>query len=153
MENLHVSPSTVAAIMGAPQFPALIEEYAAESSIAGMPPPNAQMERYCSLEAGGFLHAFGAVEQGDLIGFISVLSAPLLHYGRTVAVSESFFVTQGHRGMAGLKLLAAAEALTVQIGSPGLLVSARCGSRLAELLPKCGYVPSSTAFFKQVHHG
>lgn len=145
-----VNESTVDAIMGAPEFPALMAEYAAESAIEGMPPPLVKMARYQDLEAGGLLQVFGAIEDGELAGFISVLSAPLLHYGRTVAVSESFFVSARHRGtMAGLKLLVAAEKLTVELGSPGLLVSAPHGSKLADLLPKCGYVQTNDVFFKR----
>jgi hypothetical protein len=80
-----------------------------------------------------------------------VLAAPLPHYGRTVAVSESFFVAKAHRAsMAGLKLLAAAEALACRIQSPGLLVSAPSGGRLAELLPKCGFVETNRVFFRKV---
>lgn len=152
--SLQVEPSSVAAIMSAPNFPALIEEYAAESAIDGMPPPLAKMEQYQNLEGAGFLHALVAIADGEMLGFMSVLAAPLLHYGRTVAVSESFFVAKDKRcTMAGLKLLVAAEALTLKIGSPGLLVSAPYGSRLADLLPKCGYTLTNSVFFKKVGNG
>ncbi len=147
-----VRPSTVAEITGAPEFGALIAEYAAESAIDGMPPPQARMSQYRELEAAGLLSVIAAVAAtGELAGFISVLSAPLPHYGRTVAVSESFFVAKAHRAsMAGLKLLAAAEALTAEIRSPGLLVSAPYASKLADLLPMVGYVETSRVFFKKV---
>lgn len=147
---LAVRESTVDAIMGDPAFPALLAEYAAESAIAGMPAPEVKMAQYGDLEANGFLQAFEAAEDGELAGFITVLSAPLPHFGRTVAVSESFFVTSGHRGFAGLKLLVAAERQALAIGSPGLLVSAPVNSRLAALLPKCGYTETSRVFFKAV---
>lgn len=149
---MNVQPATVAEIEAATAFPALIAEYAAESAIDGMPPPRARMSQYRELEAAGLLSVLAAVAgTGELAGFISVLSAPLPHYGRTVAVSESFFVGKAHRAsMAGLKLLVAAEALTVEMRSPGLLVSAPYASRLAELLPRCGYVETNRVFFKKV---
>lgn len=152
---MNVQPATVAAIMEAPEFAALVAEYAAESAIDGLPPPQARMSQYRDLEAAGLLRAFAAItDAGELAGFISVLSAPLPHYGRTVAVSESFFVGRAHRAsLAGLKLLVAAEAETATIAAPGTLVSAPYGSKLAELLPKCGYVPTNVVFFKKVAHG
>ncbi len=150
---IAVAESTVQRIMGAPEFPALIAEYAAASAIAGMPAPQVKMAQYHDLEAGGFLQAFGAEEDGELAGFITVLSAPLPHFSRTVAVSESFFVASTHRGFAGLKLLAAAERQAHTIGSPGLLVSAPVNSRLAALLPKCGYTETSRVFFKAAANG
>lgn len=144
-----IARHSVAEIMEAPAFPTLMAEYAAEAAIDGMPSPMVKMAQYQNLEDAGMLQSFAAMLDGDLAGFITVLSAPLLHYGRTVAVSESFFVSQTHRGFVGLKLLVAAEALAAEIGSPGLLVSAPYGSRLAELLPKCGYVPTNSVFFKR----
>jgi hypothetical protein len=39
-----IHPSTVAILEAQPQFAELITEYAAESAIAGMPPPSARMD-------------------------------------------------------------------------------------------------------------
>jgi GNAT superfamily N-acetyltransferase len=146
-----VRPSTVAEIETASTFSDLIAEYAAECHIAGMPPPQARMEQYRDLEAKGFLSVFAAVVEGELVGFISVLCAPLPHYSLSGAVSESFFVAKAHRGtLAGLKLLAAAEQKAAELGSPGLLVSAPFEGKLFELLPKLGYAETNRVFFKQV---
>lgn len=146
-----IQRASVDAIMTAPEFPALIAEYARECSTAGLPTPNAKMATYRAIERTGTLHAFAAIESGSLVGFIVVLAPILPHYGVTVAVCESFFVAADHRrGGVGLKLLARAEALTREIGSPGLLVSAPVGSRLAELLPRCGYRETNRVFFKEV---
>lgn len=148
--DLHVSPSSVSAIMGAPAFPALIEEYAEEAKAEGLPGPNAKLELYLQMEGFGALHAFSAVLSGDLVGFISLLAPPILHYGAIVAVTESFFVAKAHRGtLAGLRLLAAAEAKAAALGSPGLLVSAPYAGKLFELLPKLGYAEVGRTFFKR----
>lgn len=136
-------------VLGDPDFPALMAEYAAESAIDGMPSPLVKMERYQDFEDAGMLQFFAAFDATKLVGFISVLSAPMLHYSRSVAVSESFFVTPAHRGRTGLKLLSAAEAHAAEIGSPGLLVSAPHGSRLATLLPKRGFTQTNDVFFKK----
>ena len=142
---------SVADIMGDPLFPTLVEEYAAESAIAGLPPPNARMQTYLHLEALGMLHAFGAIHGNTLVGFISLLAPVLPHYGLTIAVCESFFVASAYRYTgAGLRLLKAAEDKTKELGSPGLLVSAPYAGALFEVLPRCGYTETSRVFFKQV---
>lgn len=149
---MNVQPSTVAAIETAPNFAVLLAEYAAESAIAGMPPPNARMDAYRDLEAKGLLSVLAALsDDGELIGFISVLAAPLPHYGMSVAVSESFFVAKAHRSTgAGLRLLRDAEVKAREIGSPGLLVSAPFAGKLFELLPRLGYAETSRIFFKRL---
>lgn len=149
---MKIERTTVAAIEAAAEFPALLAEYAAESAIDGMPSPQARMAQYRDLEARGVLRAIAATtEGGALAGFISVLLAPLPHYGIPVAVCESFFVAKAHRAsLAGLKLLAAAEGLAGEANSPGLLVSAPWGGKLFELLPRCGYAETNRVFFKKM---
>ena len=149
-----ISPSTVESIMGAPEFPALVAEYAAESAIDGLPAPDARMSAYLHLEALGMFHAFAAFDGSTLTGFISFLLPVLPHYGVGIAVSESFFVAREHRKSGdGLRLLRAAEIKARELGSPGLLVSAPFAGRLFELLPRCGYVETSRVFFKGLTSG
>lgn len=149
---MKVAPSTVAEIEAAPAFRALLDEYAAESAIDGLPPPDAKMPSYRHLASLGLLHVLGAwADDGELIGFITIILPVLPHYGVAVAVSESFFVAKAHRAtMAGLRLLGAAEEKARALGSPGLLVSAPYGGKLFELLPKLGYAETNRVFFKRV---
>ena len=149
-----ISASTVMAIMGAPEFPALVAEYAAESALAGLPPPDAKMPMYLQLEAMGRLHAFSATIGDTLVGFISLLVSPLPHYdGIPVAIGESFFVAAEHRKSgAGLRLMNAAENRARDLGCPGILLSTPFGGRLFELLPKCGYTESHRVYFKALPH-
>lgn len=148
---MNIQPRTVDEIAAAPNFDALLAEYAAESALEGLPPPSARLETYRKLEMGGLLHVLAAIHEGALIGFISVLAAQLPHYGIGVAVSESFFVAKAHRHtLAGLRLLAAAELKAKELGSPGLLVSAPFGGKLFEVLPKLGYTETNRVFFKRV---
>ena len=148
--RLIVSPSSVYGIMGADEFPALVAEYAAESALAGLPPPDAKMPLYSQLEQMGRLHAFSAVVGNELVGFISLLVSPLPHYdGIPVAIGESFFVAAEHRKSgAGLRLLRAAEEKARELGCPGILISTPAGSRLFEILPHCGYTESHVVYFK-----
>lgn len=141
--------ASVAEVMGAVEFPTLIEEYARESAIEGLPPPLAKLESYQSLEFTGAIHIFAAVQDGGLVGFITVAIPPSLHFSVPLAVTESFYVAPAHRGQTGLRLLVAAERLAKERGSPGLLVSAPLKGRLCELLPKVGYRPTNVTFFKE----
>lgn len=150
IEGIH--KASVDDVMGAPEFATLIEGYASESAIDGLPPPLAKLESYRSLEFTGAIHAFSAVQDGALVGFITVAVPPSLHFSVPLAVTESFYVAPAHRGMTGIRLLAAAEKLAKEAGSPGLLVSAPLGGRLCDLLPKVGYRPTSCIFFKEFGH-
>lgn len=145
-----IRASTVVELEAAPTFSDLLAEYAAESAIEGLPPPAAKMETYRTLNDMGALHVLAAWAGDTLAGFITILSAPLPHYGRTVAVSESFFVAKAHRSTgAGLKLLKAAEDKARELGSPGLLVSAPYEGDLFKVLPRCGYAETSRIYFKR----
>lgn len=147
---IMIRKCSISEIMEDPAFPALIEEYAAESAVEGMPSPNAKMESYAIMELTGMLHPFGAFKDGELVGFISVLTPMLPHYGRLVASAESFFVTKLHRkGGAGLRLLKAVEQVAIEEGSPGIFVSAPIKGMLIEILPRRGYTECSRIFFKR----
>lgn len=132
-----------------PNIAEMLEEYAAESSIEGMPSPTAKVEMYKHLESTGDIHIIGAFLGEMLIGLITVLSPVLPHYSVRVAVAESFFVSKIHRYTgAGLKLLKEAEEYSKNIGSRGLLVSAPFGGDLAEVLPHVGYAETNRVFFR-----
>ena len=81
----------------APNIQALLNEYASESSISGLPHPKAKVEPYKMLESAGALDVYGAYVHEELVGFITVLVSILPHYGEKVAVTESFFVAKKHR--------------------------------------------------------
>lgn len=147
---MEIAKATVQEIMTAPEFPALIDAYAAESAVEGLPSPMAKLEGYRALEFTGVIHVFSAVENGALAGFITVAAPPSLHFSVPLAVTESFYVTPAHRGLTGLRLLATAERQAKDCGSPGLLVTAPLGGKLCRLLecPKLGYRPVGMTFFK-----
>lgn len=146
---LVVRDASILEIAAAPGIDALLADYAAESAIAGLPAPAARLETYRRLEASGLLRTIVATIGGTPIGFITVLVSELPHYGRLVAVSESFFVAPAHRHSgAGLRLLRAAERQARERGACGLLVSAPSGGRLARVLPRTGYRETNRVFFR-----
>lgn len=149
--TLLVGDSTVQGIVEAPQFDALVAEYAVESANSGLPPPMPHLDRYPQLEAAGVLHPIAATLEGDLIGFITVLVSVLPHYGFSIAVSESYFVAKAHRHtLAGLKLLVAAEEKTKALGACGIYVSSPTGAALDKILERSGYRETNRVYFKRV---
>lgn len=134
-----------------PGFRDLVAEYAAEAAIDGMPEADAKLGSYLALESRGSLRVFGATYEGTLIGFLVLLIQAVPHYDRPLAVAESVFVAARHRGTgAGLLLLSQAENLVQAETAYGPVVSARVGSRLADLLERCDYVETYRVFFKKV---
>ena len=150
-----IRKTNVARLRAARAFPSLLAEYAAECALEGLPPPSVRWDTYADLETAGLLHVLGAYDDdGELIGFLSLVVPVLPHYGVGVAVSESFFVTASRRScLAGLRLLSSGEALAIELGSPALLVSAPSKGNLCELLPKCAYRETNRVFIKQLTHG
>lgn len=149
---LTIQDSTVAQLEAAPTFKALLDEYGAESAIAGLPPPSAEMERYRVLEGVGVLHVISATFDDELIGLATVLYAPLPHYaGAAVAASESIFVRPARRNTgAGLRLIKAAERKAAALGCENFMPSAPVGSDLERVLSRLGYRPTNTVFLKKV---
>lgn len=145
---------SMAELMGAPQFPALVEEYAREGALAEMPPPSPRLARYQQIERSGLLAVFVWVQDGAIVGFLIMLVSPIPHYDRAVGIVESIFVAATYRASgAGLKLLHAAEAHARQSDCPVLLVTAPVASRLEALLPRCGYRAANTVFVKGMIDG
>jgi GNAT superfamily N-acetyltransferase len=150
---LTIRQCTISQLEESPSFKSLLDEYAEESSIVGMPKHNAKMDMYRGLEAAGVIASFAAYVLDELVGFVVVLSPVLPHYGVTVSTTESYFVAKAHRSSgAGMELLRCAESHAKAIGSPGLLVSAPVGGALERVLPRAGYVQTNSVFFRGFGH-
>jgi GNAT superfamily N-acetyltransferase len=145
-----IRKTTMTEIFDAPNITELMEEYAAESSIHGLPHPKAKIDLYKQLETVGILYAIGAFFEDTLVGFILIVSPIVPHYSAKISTTESFFVAKEYRKTgAGIKLRQAAESHAREIGSVGLLISAPLGSNLAEML-SCmkDYKETNRVFFK-----
>jgi hypothetical protein len=134
-----------------PKFTELIEEYADESAIAGMPRPNYQFGLYRMMEMAGDFHLLAAYVDDVLVGFLTLVINTVPHYGKRVASTESYFVTQSHRkGGPGLDLLRAAEWLSKANGAVAIMVSAPTGGKLARVMPRAKYKHTNEVFFKEL---
>ena len=147
--SLVIRRCDVEEILKASNIIELLEEYAVESAISGLPKPAHKAELYRQFTAADIMECFAAFLDDLLIGFITVLSPVMPHYSIPVSVTESFFVAKEHRKTgAGLKLLHFVEKCMQEKGAQGLLVSAPYGGSLAEVLPKIGYKETNRVFFR-----
>lgn len=149
---LTIRSCTFSEIENAPNFPALVEEYANEVKVEGVPPVNIKKEIYRELEAKGVFQIFVAYLDDVLIGFITVLTTVLPHFGVVMAVSESYFVAKEYRFTgAGNKLRSVAEEFSARMGAPILLISAPIGSILCDILENSSeYTPTNKVFLKRL---
>lgn len=146
---VSIRPCTIAEIEQSPNITEMLSKYADESAIEGMPRPVAQMEMYKAMESSGGLYPIGAFSGDLLIGFITIISTVLPHYGARISITESYFVPEEYRNIgAGLKLLSAAEQYARDTDSAGLLISAPNNGALSKVLPKRGYRNTNSIFFK-----
>jgi len=132
----------------------LLEDYAVEGAISGLPKPSPQADLYDMLEKSGMLHSFGAFNGEELVGFMTVIAYKAPHYGELIAVSESVFVSKAFRKTgAGTRLIRMAEDHSKSIGAKGLLVSAPMGGSLSRMMqnPKSGYRQTNEVFFRGFH--
>lgn len=145
---IEIKPCTAAEILS-PENSWLIEEYAAESAIEGMPHPSGKLALYTPLEAAGFMQSFAAFDAGRMVGFIVVLVNELPHYGAKVGVTESWVVASDHRKTgAGIALLREAKRHAKAAGAVGMLISAPKGGRLERLMETMsGFNATNTVFF------
>lgn len=144
----------LADIIGDAGFIDLHRDYAKECAIAGLPPPDEKLAAYGAIAQSSLFTVYGAFIEDRLIGFMAVLTPVIPHYGIAIAIAESLFVGAAFRSSrAGLALIRTAERHAQDAGSPGLLLSAPSGGRLARLLPLIGYRETNRAFFKEMSHG
>lgn len=145
MASVSIRRCSYSEILAAPNASELIDEYAAECSL---PDHNPQAAMYAAMEQNGALVCFGAYVAGDLIGFVSMLTAIMPHNGKRAATIESLFVLSARRFTgAGDDLLVAAEQHAADLECVALLYTTRIGSRLEKILKhRAGCDASHTVF-------
>lgn len=126
----------------------LLDEYADECRIDGLPPVNPHWPLYETLEASGVYRVFGAYKDGKMVGFAGVLTTVNAHYSEMMATVESLFVSKAARdGSVPARLMGAIETHAAARGCVGILYSALAGSALEAVLGK-RYSRTNAVFFK-----
>lgn len=134
------------------EFPALLDAYARECAIEGLPAPKADERVYLMRERTGMQHVLVATLDDALVGFLVLLNGPNAHYSAKIGVAESFFVAPEHRKSgAGLALRQAAEELAASDGAVGFLICAPLDSKLARVMERDkGYRETNRVFFRSL---
>lgn len=146
---VEIEPCMLADVEAAPELAALLAEYGAESANHEIGPVAPQLATYRAMEAANVFHAFSAVLDGELVGFLLLLTPVLPHFGKVVGVVESYFVASAHRKTgAGTLLRHAAERVAQEQGAVGIMLSAPTGGILEKVLPAAGYRDAARVFFR-----
>ena len=145
-----IKKCTVADLVAEPNFAELLDRYADELHLSGLPRPCAKIETYKKLEYLGMLHPIGAYLDGNLIGFINVLIAENPHYGLGLASTESFFVLKEYRKTgAGNLLRREAEKYAEKLGSPAIFITGH-GNLSMALEGSKDYSECGRVFYKRL---
>tara|TARA_R110000868_G_C10635668_1_gene743621 strand:+ start:181 stop:633 length:453 start_codon:yes stop_codon:yes gene_type:complete len=135
-----------AQLWGAPNIGEMLNEYAAESALDGMPKPIPHLDSYLLLVKANLLTTICAFQDEKIVGFLLLLVNTLPHYSVPIATIESFFVKKEHRATgAGLKLLSCAGDIAKGKGAAGMLISAAVNSDFDRLM-------SALMLYKKTHN-
>jgi GNAT superfamily N-acetyltransferase len=134
-----------------PAWNGLVEEYASECSICGMPPCNYRGDMYRTLEEAGVLQMIGAYLNGALVGFCFLIVTMSPHYGVPICTTESIFVARASRSTGiGIRLIREVERFAQERGAAAMLIAAPSGGSMERLMPHIGYRHTNTVFFKAI---
>lgn len=106
---------------------------------------------YLALEKAGSIIAFGAFEDGTMVGYSVAILGPHLHYGMTYAHHDLLYVSPEHRrGMLGLKLIRATERAAKARGAAFSTWHAKPGGTLESILSRTGYQREEIVYKKDL---
>lgn len=110
--------------------------------------------RYEKLEAGGLLKAWGAWEEGELVGYSCFFLCGHLHYsGLTVAMNDVLFLRKDRRlGMTGIRLIKESEKQLALLaaGPMKIIWHVKHNTSLGPLLERFGYADEEYSMAKIV---
>jgi GNAT superfamily N-acetyltransferase len=135
-----------------PNFANLIIEYTEESELKELAPIKINVDLYEHMNQLGVLHVIAAFDDNHMLGFAIITVSPNLHYSKKIAATESFFVGKNYRKSgAGMRLLAAIEEKSKELGATCIFVSAPSNSKLQEVMDKHkGYRETNRIFLKSL---
>lgn len=143
----------IATVLRAPEAKELFRLYAEECSLPELGQASPHDELYETLAAKAGMKSLAVFEGDELVGFATVLSYTVPHYGKKVAATESIFIAPGHRAGLGSELLAAIETDSRRSGCAVVLYSAPCGSRFARMLSLSSrYRHSNQVYLRDLSH-
>ena len=151
---IEIKKCTVSEFESSIGFRQLADEYSAESSLEGLPRAAEKLASYRTLESSGMFVGYGAFDNDMLVGLVTVITPVIPHYGISVAVTESLFVSKAYRKTgAGLLLIRTAEHYAKEAGCPAIMISAPVEGPLTDVLPKIKYRETNRVFMKSFLNG
>lgn len=144
-----IFPVTYRQLLDDPNADKLLSEYAEECSLPELGEVNPQRDLYAAMEASGGLQCFG-VYATRLVGFTSLLTWTVPHYGKTIVSTESIFLSRSFRGSnAGIRMLDFVVDYAREKKVRMLQITVPVGSRLGKLLSlKSEYRHSNNVFVR-----
>jgi GNAT superfamily N-acetyltransferase len=135
-----------------PGFDSVREEYMLETAIKEMLPIEENLDLYGKLNEHGSMITLGVFDDDFVVGYANLLLSPNLHYSKTTASTESFFVKSNYRNTgAGKKLLKEMELIAKENGAVAFMVSAPTNSKLSVVMNKSkSYQEVYKSFFKSL---
>lgn len=110
---------------------------------------NPDVAKYIQLEELGLLDVVYALNDGMIVGFITSLTHPMLHYSANATTVESFYVRPEFRKYGVAKeLLSVIEDIAREKGSTNVFISSGVGSRLERACKSFGYTHTNTIHTK-----
>lgn len=113
---------------------------------------NVNDELYRRIEEVGALHITTARDKGKLVGYAAYFIMPNMHYSHLLTADpDVFFLAPEHRkGLAGLRLLQAAERALIELGVTTIVQKVKTEHDCGALFKRMGYRHMENVWIKAV---
>jgi len=108
-------------------------------------------EMYYKIQEAGLFLGIEARDGDSIEGYISFVLTPNLHCGGLMALCDSIYLKECHRGsLLWKRLLTMAEGDIIDRGADQIVIPLAYQHRFGEVLKKVGYGPFETTFIKVI---
>lgn len=127
-----------------------IEHWKENESNLSSSAPVPMIDAYKSLEDSGYLVAFGAFDDDEMIGYCIAFVLPHLHYGFMYGNHDVLFLRKDYRvGSTGLKLINRVEKKCKEMGAKFMLWHSKPNTTMDSLLIRTGAKLEETVYMKE----
>lgn len=112
--------------------------------------PDPQWHMYEAMEAEDMVIAYGAYENGEMIGYVVMFICPHIHYGWLYGQHDVLYVKPGYReSSAGLKMIRLAEQSAKERGAHRVFWHAKKNSVFASVMQKTRHPLEEEIYMKE----
>ena len=149
MSEITIKLVSVNDVQTADNIDLLLDEYAQESALDGMPSPVPDWRVYRIAEEAGCLFSFGAYADDKLVGFIGVQMTYAAQYSAHIGSTMAFFVDSNYRKFGTGKYLVdhASDELSKR-GAAAIAIGAPSESRLAKAAQSLGFKETNRLYMR-----